>query len=115
MGSRECGATCSWPRALSSSFGENYIRVAWEKDGTGVFFVTDLSRDEDSYWLGTELPGEEGLFIVKNLSEKVLYNKGVKYEILQGSFARLQLKYGQWKNLQTTRRRIGNPAGQTRN
>ncbi len=69
--------------------GPRWLRVSFDKEGSGVMFLSDPERGDDAYWLATEVEGQPGLHKVKDLPEKILLNGGTAYKLIYGANARL--------------------------
>jgi hypothetical protein len=87
--------------------GSYWLRVSFEKGGPGVFFVTDPSKPEDRYWLGTEVQGRQGFSKVRDLSEKVLMHLGTSYAVVYGDDAYLLVNASDLDKIIKSRRHIG--------
>ena len=69
--------------------GDDWLRVSFEKGGPGVFFLTDPTKEEDLYWLATRMEGREGLYVVKDLPQKIVLQEGRRYLVMEGADASL--------------------------
>ena len=85
--------------------GSDWLRVTFGL-GEGSYFKTDPSKDYDNYWLATEVAGEEGLFMLKNLDEAVLLHDGITYDVVRGSAAYLRVDVDSWKDFVATRTHV---------
>lgn len=90
--------------------GEYWLRVRFTDEGSGTFFVTDPKKEEDFYWLGTEVEGREGYVKVRSQKERILLHEGRVFRVLRGGTARLQISTAEWRALLEERHRvIGDP------
>jgi hypothetical protein len=69
--------------------GPNWIRVSFEKGGSGVPFLAALDQKDDGYWLATEVEGQQGFHKVQELAEKILLVQGTRYKLVYGANAYL--------------------------
>ncbi len=68
----------------------NWIRVSFHEGGRGVPFVAIVDQGGDSsYWLATEIEGEQGFWVVKDLPEKIIRVQGAAYQLMRGDSAKL--------------------------
>jgi hypothetical protein len=85
--------------------GPDWIRVSFEKGGTGATFVTP-STAGDTYTLATEVEGREGLQRVQDLPDKVLLNEGTRYKVVYGADAVLAVSRSALNSLLRKRKRL---------
>ena len=73
--------------------------------GSGVdfHFKADTSKSNDNYWWATQVAGEKGLFILKDLDEPALLHEGIAYDVVRGSTAHLLVDVDNWKDFISTR------------
>ncbi len=67
--------------------GPDWIRVVFQKGGTGARFVTDPRKAEDLYWLATETNDRPGLSKLGDLDTKVLVHDRERFAVLEGADA----------------------------
>jgi hypothetical protein len=90
--------------------GEDWLRVRFTDEGSGTIFVTDPQKEEDFYWLGTEVEGREGYVKVRSQRDKSLLHEGRVFQVIQGSTARLKVSADEWRALIEKRHEmIGDP------
>jgi hypothetical protein len=82
--------------------GPDWLRVTFGLGG-GAFFKTDTTKAFDNYWLATEVEGEEGLFMLKDLPKGVLHIEGSTYNVTRGSTAYLRVDVDSWRKFTATR------------
>lgn len=80
--------------------GPDWVRVSFQRGGSGVFFATVVTGAGDSaYWLATEVEGREGLRRMRDLDEKILRVGGAAYRLEHGVNARLLIDGKDLENL----------------
>jgi len=84
--------------------GSDWLRVSFEEGGSGLFFVTDPRKEEDLYWLATTVEGREGLYAVKDLSQKIVLQEGRRYLVMEGADASLLVDGSDMERLIESRR-----------
>jgi hypothetical protein len=67
--------------------GPDWIRVAFQKGGTGVRFLTDTRKREDLYWIGTPVPDRTDLAKINDLDDKILLHGGNRLTVIDGADA----------------------------
>lgn len=72
-----------------TSAGPDWLKVSFREGGINVPFITDLSRNNDRYWLATAIKGEEDFKKIKELPEKVFLYEGTRYLLVTGARAYL--------------------------
>ena len=90
-----------------TSAGPDWLKVSFREGGINVPFITDLSRNNDRYWLATAIKGEEDFKKIKELPERVFLHKGTRYKLAYGANAFLLVDWEGWKNLVETRKATG--------
>ena len=90
-----------------TSAGPDWLKVSFREGGINVPFITDLSRNNDRYWLATAIKGEEDFKKIKELPEKVFLHKGTRYKLAYGANAFLLVDWEGWKKLVETRKATG--------
>ena len=80
--------------------GPDWVRVSFQRGGSGVFFATVVTGGGDSaYWLATEVEGRDGLRRMRDLDEKILRVGDAAYRLKHGSNARLLIDGKDLENL----------------
>ena len=72
-----------------TSVGPDWLKVSFRKGGVDVPFLLDKRAQYDLYFVATELPGQTGFHMLKELPEKIFYNEGTPYRIISGEQAHL--------------------------
>ena len=66
------------------------LQVNFREGGAEVPFVVD-PRAYGAYFAATELPGQAGFHLLKDLPQKVFYYHGTPYQVIYGAEAHLQV------------------------
>ena len=90
-----------------TSAGPDWLKVSFREGGADVPFITDLSRNNERYWLATAIKGEEDFKKIKELPERVFLHKGTRYKLAYGANAFLLVDWEGWKKLVETRKATG--------
>jgi hypothetical protein len=72
-----------------TAVGPDWLQVSFREGGADVPFVADLRGKYDLYYVATELPGQAGFHLLKDLPRKVFYDHGTPYQVIYGAEARL--------------------------
>jgi hypothetical protein len=75
-----------------TAVGPDWLQVSFREGGVDVPFVADLRGKYDLYYLATELPGQAGFHMIKDLPQKVFYYNGTPYQVIYGDQATLQFE-----------------------
>ena len=75
-----------------TAVGPDWLKVSFREDGADVPFVADSQGQYDVYSVATELPGQAGFHMIKNLPQKVFYYNGTPYQVRYGDKAFLQVE-----------------------
>ncbi len=74
----------------ATDVGPDWIRVSFQEDGAGVYFLAVKTMGGDSvYWLATEVEGKPGLHALKDVEKKVIRVPEGEFELIYGDKARL--------------------------
>ena len=57
-----------------TAVGPDWLKVSFREGGADVPFVADFQGEYDVYSVATELPGQAGFHMIKNLPQKVFYS-----------------------------------------
>ena len=71
-----------------TAVGPDWLRVSFREGGAEVPFVVD-PRAYGAYYVATELPGQAGFHLLKDLPQKVFYYNGTPYQVIYGDRAHL--------------------------
>ena len=82
--------------------GPDWLRVKFA-GGTGVFFLTKGTNDDQYYHLATEIEGREGLHVVKDMAEPSVRYEGHSYPITQGADTLLRVDVEDLREVVKTR------------
>src|SRR5215813_63000 len=77
---------------VGTAVGPNWLKVSFREGGADVPFVVDSQGKYDVYSVATELPGQAGFPMIKDLPQKVFYYNGTPYQVLYGDRAFLQVE-----------------------
>jgi hypothetical protein len=72
-----------------TAVGPDWLRVSFREGGADVPFVVDSRSRYDLYYVATELPGQAGFHMLKDLPQKVFYYNGTPYQVIYGDKAHL--------------------------
>jgi hypothetical protein len=72
-----------------TAVGPDWLKVSFREGGADVPFVVDARDQYDLYYVATELPGQAGFHMIKDLPQKVFYYNGTPYQVIYGDKARL--------------------------
>jgi hypothetical protein len=72
-----------------TAVGPDWLKVSFRKGGAEVPFVVDRRSQYDLYYVATELPGQTGFHMLKELPQKVFYYNGTPYQVIYGDKAHL--------------------------
>jgi hypothetical protein len=72
-----------------TAVGPDWLKVSFRERGADVPFVVDLRSQNDFYYVATELPGQAGFHMIKDLPQKVFHYNGTPYRVIYGDRARL--------------------------
>ena len=75
-----------------TAVGPDWLKVSFREGGADVPFVVDSQGAYDVYSVATELPGQAGFHMIKNLPQKVFYYNGTPYQVMYGDKAFLQVE-----------------------
>ena len=75
-----------------TAVGPDWLKVSFREGGADVPFVVDSQGEYDVYSVATELPGQAGFHMIKNLPQKVFYYNGTPYQVMYGDKAFLQVE-----------------------
>jgi hypothetical protein len=75
-----------------TAVGPNWLKVSFREGGADVPFVVDSQSQYDVYSVATELPGQTGFHMIKDLRQKVFYYHGTPYQVIYGDKAFLQVE-----------------------
>jgi hypothetical protein len=75
-----------------TAVGPDWLKVSFREGGADVPFVVDSQGAYDVYSVATELPGQAGFHMIKNLPQKVFYYDGTPYQVMYGDKAFLQVE-----------------------
>ena len=75
-----------------TAVGPDWLKVSFREGGADVPFVADARGQYDVYSVATELPGQTGFHMIKDLRQKVFYYKGMPYQVIYGDKAFLQVE-----------------------
>lgn len=98
-------------RGVVAAASENLLVIRFDEGGVTLPFVTDPGREEDRYWLATEVEGEPGYHKIKDQPEKVYRLEGRACPVVYGADAYLLVDADDLKALIA---RPGHPEGGTR-
>ena len=79
--------------------GPNWLRVRFTEGGNGAYFLTDVSKPDDYYWLATTIEGEGGLYRLADLDPVTFMIDGITYEVIHGKWANLRVDAEGWQKL----------------
>src|SRR4029450_12981222 len=68
-----------------TAVGPDWLKVSFRKSGADVPFVVDARSKYDLYSVATELPGQAGFHMIKELPQKVFYYNGTPYQVIYGN------------------------------
>jgi hypothetical protein len=72
-----------------TAVGPDWLQVSFREGGADVPFVVDPRDQYGGYYVATELPGQAGFHLLKDLPRKVFYDNGTPYSVIYGDEARL--------------------------
>ena len=72
-----------------TAVGPDWLKVSFREGGADVPFVVDPRGQYDVYYVATELPGQAGFHMIKDLPQKVFYYNSTPYQVIYGDKARL--------------------------
>jgi hypothetical protein len=72
-----------------TAVGPDWLKVSFREGGADVPFVVDSRDQYDLYYVATELPGQAGFHMIKDLPQKVFYYNDTPYQVIYGDKARL--------------------------
>ena len=72
-----------------TAVGPDWLKVSFREGGAEVPFVVDRRSQYDLYYVATELPGQTGFYMLKELPQKVFYYNGTPYQVIYGDKAHL--------------------------
>ena len=72
-----------------TAVGPDWLKVSFREGGADVPFVVDRRSQYDLYYVATELPGQTGFHMLKELPQKVFYYNGTPYQVIYGDKAYL--------------------------
>jgi hypothetical protein len=72
-----------------TAVGPDWLKVSFREGGADVPFVVDSRSPYDLYYVATELPGQAGFHMLKDLPQKVFYYNGTPYQVIYGDKAHL--------------------------
>ena len=73
-----------------TAVGPDWLQVRFREGGAEVPFVVD-PRVYGAYYVATELPGQAGFHLLKDLPQKVFYYYGTPYQVIYGADAHLEV------------------------
>jgi hypothetical protein len=74
-----------------TAVGPDWLQVHFREGGAEVPFVMDPRGLYGAYYVATELPGQAGFHLLKDLPQKVFYYQGTPYQVIYGAEAHLQV------------------------